>query len=1104
MELAKLHIKPLSGLSDWPIWKRRIRDFLDYHDGALNVIDGTLVKPEPLPDGSTEEQRKQFKEKFDLFRKANSYAKSMITSALTEETYQKVMDKETAKEVWEELKRNFEASSKDQLFRICSNFFSFSWTVTDDVSIHVAKLKTLWNELNNGLQAKGESKLPEMMLICKILHILPSEYQTFKSSWMLLSDEKQSVEELIVQLCSFERDMTTGDRVVCRTNQEALALKAAKPQHQLQKSKVFKKKVKGNCNYCHEPGHWVKNCSKWIADGKPKRNPVTTNSNQNSSTTNVVLSAEAMTAEVEPGTGNWFVDNGATKHVTNQCDIFVSFEEFDLPHTVTAPGGESLPALGKGTVQVLSSVGNEVQTLTLSDVWYVPKIGRNLFSVLAALDRNPNVANFMSSSTECWLTVDGSTVVYGTRKLNGTLYKAHIQPVQSEVSVQVNAATDDHDSFILQLYHERFGHQDRRHVQSVIKRELNIDSKLEKDQFCEDCIYGKAHRLKFGTRESVSKPGELMSADVCGPFDESYRKYRYFVVFKDHYSKLRFISFLKNKSDVVEALRSMLAKAKNDGHVIKELLNDNGGEFDNEEVRSTLRANGITQRLTAPFTPEQNGVVERDNRTIVEMARTLKYSNPDVEYPASMWAELCQTAVYILNRTAKSSEENKTPWEVWTGKKPRIKHLRVIGSTCYVHVPKSKRSKMDKKAVQGHLVGYDGDERYRIYIKEQHKVTLSRDVVFQEKLKNCKRYVELPISDLQSPSEDSNRETGHDTTACEGESEAEQDEPTVSVRRELRDRSLLSKPTRYDDYVTTAEAYLTEMNEPECYDEAVNSKDHQHWVMAMNSEMDSLAKNQTWELTDLPDGAKAIPSKWVFRLKTNPDGSIDKYKARLVVKGFNQRKGVDYSHTFSPVARLSTIRSLLSIASCQRMHLRQFDVSTAFLYGELSETVYMQQPEGYSDGSSKVCKLKKSLYGLKQAPRCWNKRIETFLIEQGFKVSAADPRLYIRIKSGKTLLLALYVDDGLLAATDMQDLNLFISQMKAEFEITVKEASYLLGIEIEKKACGSIKLSQSAYAKRILERFSFENCKVVATPITKITNQAKLIPAFLTDKLLEH
>ena len=199
MELTKLQIKTLSGSSDWPIWKRRIRDFLDYHDGTLSVIDGTLTKPEALAEVATEAQRKQFKEKSDLFRKANSYAKSMITSALTEDTYQKVMDKETAREVWEELKRNFEPSSKDQLFRICADFFSFSWTSADDVSVHVAKLKVLWNELNNGFRARGETHLPEMMLICKILHILPSEYQAFKSSWMLLSDEKQTVDELITQ-----------------------------------------------------------------------------------------------------------------------------------------------------------------------------------------------------------------------------------------------------------------------------------------------------------------------------------------------------------------------------------------------------------------------------------------------------------------------------------------------------------------------------------------------------------------------------------------------------------------------------------------------------------------------------------------------------------------------------------------------------------------------------------------------------------------------------------------------------------------------------------------------------------------------------------------
>ena len=162
----------------------------------------------------------------------------------------------------------------------------------------MAKLKTLWNELNTGLQSKGETKLPQMLLICKILHILPCEYQWFKSSWMLLADEKQTVEELVMQLCTFERDMKSSDVHKASKNQEALAVKAMKSQYQSQRTKFVKTKVKGLCNYCHEPGHWVKNCSKWIADGKPKKNSMTNDTHQNSPT-NVVLTVcvEALTAE---------------------------------------------------------------------------------------------------------------------------------------------------------------------------------------------------------------------------------------------------------------------------------------------------------------------------------------------------------------------------------------------------------------------------------------------------------------------------------------------------------------------------------------------------------------------------------------------------------------------------------------------------------------------------------------------------------------------------------------------------------------------------------------------------------------------------------------
>ena len=176
-----MQIKPLSCATDWPIWRRRIRDYMDYHEGALDAIDGKLLKPE-LPENPTEEQRKDHKQRTDQCRKANSYTKSVIANAVTEDTYQKIMDKDTARKVWEELRRNFEASSKDQLFQICSNFFSFYWLTNVDVSVQVAKLKTLWNELNNGLQAAGENKLPEMLLLCKVMHILPNSFQTFKSS----------------------------------------------------------------------------------------------------------------------------------------------------------------------------------------------------------------------------------------------------------------------------------------------------------------------------------------------------------------------------------------------------------------------------------------------------------------------------------------------------------------------------------------------------------------------------------------------------------------------------------------------------------------------------------------------------------------------------------------------------------------------------------------------------------------------------------------------------------------------------------------------------------------------------------------------------------
>ncbi|GFU02253.1 copia protein, partial [Trichonephila clavipes] len=197
----------------------------------------------------------------------------------------------------------------------------------------------------------------------------------------------------------------------------------------------------------------------------------------------------------------------------------------------------------------------------------------------------------------------------------------------------------------------------------MLEKELGIHIKLDKE-LCEPCIYGKAHRLSFGTREKASEPGELISADVCGLFDESFQKKKYLVVFKDSFTKFRYGYLIKEKSEVKKVLEHMLAHTRTLGYSVKEFLCDNGGEFDNKDVHEILHSNGITQRLTAPYTPEQNGASEREMRTTIEMARTLKYSNPEVSFPAAIWAELVNSAIYILNRTGKSSIENTSPYEL--------------------------------------------------------------------------------------------------------------------------------------------------------------------------------------------------------------------------------------------------------------------------------------------------------------------------------------------------------------------------------------------------------------------------------------------------------
>ena len=165
--------------------------------------------------------------------------------------------------------------------------------------------------------------------------------------------------------------------------------------------------------------------------------------------------------------------------------------------------------------------------------------------------------------------------------------------------------------------------------------------------------------------------------------------------------------------------------------------------------------------------------------------------------------------------------------------------------------------------------------------------------------------------------------------------------------------------------------------EPQTFKEAVTSSEGPQWKEAIKSEMDSILQNHTWELVDLPQGCKPLGYKWIFKKKMKADGTIDKYKARLVIKGYRQKSGLDYFDTNSPVTRITSIRLVLAITSIRSLEVHQMDVKTTFLNGDLVEEIYMEQPERYVAlrQESKVCKLVKSLYGLKQAPKTMTSKV---------------------------------------------------------------------------------------------------------------------------------
>lgn len=697
----------------------------------------------------------------------------------------------------------------------------------------------------------------------------------------------------------------------------------------------------------------------------------------------------------------WITDSGASAHITYRRDWIEDLRPLTGEKVTLGDDGEC-KVVGIGKVRIEKLVNGEWEPGVIEDVLLVPRVTRNLFSVGVCTAKGFRVG-FENGVVE--VSRNGVTVATGVKSgvQSNSLYRMFFRAPAAQREADVS-------SLDLKVWHDRLGHIHKRALCELVKKGTvdGVNVRNAEEFFCEACQFGKLHKLPslFDFRKEVEKrsrkPGEYIHSDVCGPVPvQSIGGARFYVLFKDDATSFRYVYFMRHKGDVYDRFREFERLIHNKfGRTMSTLRTDNGTEYRNAKMKEYLKKRGITLETTAPHTPEQNGRAERDNRTIVESARTMLHAK---QLPAYLWAEATATAVYTLNRTGQShSGGSQTPYELWTGRKPNLGHMRVFGSDAYAYVSKLKTTKFEARAKKLILVGYDNEStNYRLYDPVTKKVSVCRHVSFNEKSSGTGSAVLMSEMQVSVPLSSGNEEPEavYDENVAEAGAESEEDgaadendelenthegevperaEPKLGATpRVLRDRAMLRVPQRF-------EVNLAECNTPSTYEEAVSCPEAAQWIEAIEDELKAHRENGTWEFVPREPGRKLIDSKWVFKVLRDSEGSVLRFKARLCARGFLQRQGVDYSETFSPVVRYDSIRVLLAIITEENLEVVQFDVRTAFLHGDLEEDILMEIPTGLridkKNGSreSVVCKLKKSLYGLKQAPRCWNEKFASF------------------------------------------------------------------------------------------------------------------------------
>ncbi|GLJ29753.1 hypothetical protein SUGI_0587340 [Cryptomeria japonica] len=1030
--LGRIEVEKYKG-SNFDMWKLKMEDLLIDRD-LWDAVDANVQRPSD-PTAAAQ---------YDVMDRK---AKGLIRLCLADSVLINVHEENSAKKLWTKLGEMYQVKSLLNKIFLRKKLYSLKMEEGGRIADHLEAFNMLVAQLVSvGVKMDEEEKC--QILLCSLPNSWDSLVMAIGSTSIVLKSE-----DMVGALLGEEMR-----RKVSISSKEALTVRGRPKEKGKMNEKRDKSKSKGRskspgkskviCWNCGKPGHIHKDCKE---EKKKKKKKFDSDSESDKEDGDAFIAALATHA----GNDAWLIDLGASFHMTSNRDWFLEYEGFN-GGKVYLGDDSALEIFGRGKVRIRFSDG---RIKRINGVLHIPRLKRNLLSVSKLIDVGVQV---VFSEAGCKMITGAMVVARGVRF--GTLYKLEAYTVEcnstsvksksantSLEDLKVSPSADGNGFWVpkgalsseaklpaekTMLWHQRPGHIGEKGLRTLKNKNLVEglnDCNLDFD-FCEHCIYGKKNRVQFySSSHKTYGVLDLIHSHVFGPVDvSSIGKSTYYVSFIDDFSRRTWVYFLKSKSEFFSRFKEFKAMVElQTGKKIKCLRTDNGGEFFSNDFDRFYKDYGINRQKRTPYSPQQNGVTERMNRTLMEKARSM-LSGAGLEQ--KFWAEAIATACYLINRSPTLSLVDKMPMEAWSGHKPSLRHLRVFGCEAYAHVPKEKRTKLENKAMKCIFIGYSyGVKGYKLWDLVAQKVIHSRSVIFREikspsvtlQPEQTKKedVIQLPSTPERVESRPLDKQEVQESSSSSESSEEEEEPPTQLVQRSTRHRQ---PPERYspNDWRCIF-ALNTSVDEPKSVEEALGMNDAESWKIAMEEEMAALKKNDTWDLVPLPEGRKPVGCKWVFKKKIGSDGSIEKYKARLVAKGYSQVEGVDYGEIFSPIAKMMSIRFLLSIATAYDLEVEQMDVKTTFLHGDLEEDIYMTQPEHY------VVKGKINLV--------WKGMIS-------------------ELKSQLT------------AKFEMKDLGV---------------AKYILGMEIRRDRVNrKLWLGQSKYVNSVLQRFNMQNCRPLSVPFT--------------------